>query len=67
MRKRWNPEIMELKPSAITLEEMDRRIAEAGKILYDCLCQRLKESQSLLSGTIHQVQQIELKRTGTDG
>lgn len=65
-QKRWNPEKVELKPVIVTFEEMELKFAGLGKVLYDCLCQRLKESQNLRPGTIQQVQETELKRTGTD-
>ena len=65
-QKRWNPEKVELKPVIVTFEELELKFAALGKILYDSICQRLKESQNLHPGTIQQVQEIELKRTGTN-
>lgn len=66
-QKRWNPEKVELKPVIVTFEEMELKFAGLGKIIYDSICQRLKESQNLQPGTIQQVQEAELKRTGTHG
>lgn len=65
-QKRWNPEKVEMKPVIVTVEEIELKFAGLGKVLYDSICQRLKESQNLRPGTIQQVQEIEPKRTGTD-
>ena len=58
---------MELKPVIVEKEEMEMKFAGLGKVIYDSICQRLKESQNLHPGTIQQVQETELKRTGTHG
>lgn len=65
-QKRWNPENVELKLVIVTVEEYEQRLAELGKVFYDHFGQRLKLSEVQSLGMIQEVQEIELKRTGTD-
>ncbi len=66
-QKRWEPEVVEIKTVIVSDEEYGERLAVVGKNIYDHYCQRQKESQNLNLGMIQEVQEMELKRTGTDG
>ncbi len=66
-RKQWVPEVVEIKAVMVSDEEYSERLAVVGKNIYDHYCQRQKESQNLNLGMIQEVQEMELKRTGTDG
>ena len=65
--KRWNPETLEHLKVPIDEVLYKDRLAEVGRILYDAFCQHLQKSQNLSLGMIPEVQNIEPKRTGTDG
>lgn len=66
-QKRWEPEMVKIKTVIVSDDEYSERLAVVGKCIYDHYCQRQKESQNLNLGMIQEVQEIELKRTGTDG
>lgn len=66
-RKQWVPEVVEIKMVVVSEEEYEERLAVVGKNIYDYYCQRQKNYRSPNPGMIQEVQDNELKRTGTDG